>query len=66
MARLVIIDDTNPSVQYSGGESGPWFGVNDTQLDLEYLGPPFQKTLHGVNVSASFNFSFMGMFRLLY
>jgi hypothetical protein len=48
---LVIIDDRNPSIQYSG----PWFEI-DTLLfsnELSTLGSPYQNTLHGVNVSAS-------------
>ena len=68
MARLVMVDDMDPSIQYSGGESGPWTGyeVNNTLNDLGFRGTPFQKTLHGVNVSASFTFPFNGMSHLLY
>jgi hypothetical protein len=61
MSRLVLIDDTNPSIQYVG----PWFEVNNTQNDIGTNGPPFQNTLHGVNVTASFSFNFSGMSRLL-
>ena len=60
--RLVVIDDTNPSIQYSG----PWFGVTNTQIDTGIFGPPFNKTLHGVNVTANLSLNFSGMSRLLY
>ena len=59
MPRFVAIDDTDPSIQYSG----PWFEVNNTQINTGLMGPPFQNTLHGVNVTASFSFNFSGMSR---
>ena len=62
MPRYVVIDDTDPSIQYSGH----WFEVNNTQIDTGVMGPPFQNTLHGVNVNANFSFNFSGMSRLLY
>jgi hypothetical protein len=62
MPRLVVIDDTDSSIQYSG----PWFEVNNTQIDTGFNGLPFQNTLHGVNVTASFSFNFSGMSRLLF
>ena len=65
-ARYVIVDDTNPSIGYTG----PWFAVDNTQTDIGFYGPAFQNTLHGVtgtgNVKASLFFAFNGMFRLLY
>ena len=67
--RLAVIDDTDPSIQYSGGESGPWFRLSNTDIlnnSINTNGPPFQNTLHGVNVSASFSFNFSGMSRLLF
>jgi hypothetical protein len=57
--RLIVIDDTDPSIQYSG----PWFEVNNAQVDTGINGPPFQNTLHGVNVTASFSFNFSGSIR---
>ena len=70
---LVIIDDTSSSIQYSGDKSGPWFeldGIGDTRIISNTSNPesgePFQYTLHGVNVTASFSFPFNGMPRLLY
>ena len=62
MAHLVLIDDMNPSIQYSG----PWFEVNNTQIDTGWNGLPFKNILHGVNVTANFSFSFSGMSQLLY
>ena len=55
--HLVIVDDTSPDIQYHG----PWFEVQNTQLNTGSLGPPFENTLHGVNVSATMSFSFNGM-----
>ena len=60
-ARRLLVDDTNPNIQYSG----PWFTAQNTQLNTGNLGPPFQNTLHGVNISASFSYSFSGMSRWL-
>ena len=57
----VLVDDTNPNIQYSG----PWFTAQNTQLNTGNLGPPFQNSLHGVNVNASFSYSFSGMSRWL-
>ena len=58
----VLVDDTNPGIQYSG----PWFIAQDTQLNTGTNGPPYQNTLHGVNVNASFSYSFSGMTRWLF
>ena len=64
---LVIIDDMSPSIQYSG----PWFNLSDigdtrsiSQTTDITSGAPFDFTLHGVNVSASFSFNFSGMPRI--
>ena len=59
--RLVLVDDTNPNIQYTG----PWFIAQNTQLDIGNEGPPFQNTLHGVNINASFSYSFSGMTKWL-
>ena len=61
LKSFVLIDDTSPNIQYSG----PWFEVKNTQINTGTFGPPFQNTLHGVNVSANFSFPFSGMSRLL-
>jgi hypothetical protein len=55
--RLVVVDDTNLGIQYSG----PWFAAQNTQDNTVEFGPPFKNTLHGVNVNASFSYSFSGM-----
>jgi hypothetical protein len=58
MSKLIIIDDTNTNIQYSG----PWFITSqNSQLNIGNLGPPFQNTLHGVNNNANFSYSFSGM-----
>ena len=57
----VLIDDTDPSILYSG----PWFTVQNTQNNTGAFGPPFRETLHGVNASASFSYAFNGMSRWL-
>ena len=54
--RLVLLDDTNPSIQYSG----PWFTAQDV-APADTGGPAFQNTLHGVNVDGNFSFSFSGV-----
>ena len=59
--ELVLIDDTNSNIQYSG----PWITAQNTQLNIGNHGPPFQNTLHGVSVNASFSYSFSGMYRWL-
>jgi len=56
VTRYVLIDDTNPGIAYSG----PWFEVTNTQIDTGVFGPPFQNTLHGVNVTANLTFPFNG------
>ena len=67
MSRFVIIDDTDPSIRYSG----PWFEATNNTLPQtvsvggSYNGPPFQNTLHGVNVAASLSFNFNGMLVLI-
>ena len=62
MSRFVVIDDWNPSIQY---DSGPWQPSINTQLGTGVYGPPFNNTLHGINVNAHFSFNFSGMSRLL-
>ena len=57
----IVVDDTNPNIQYSG----PWFTAQNSQLTIGNHGGPFQNTLHGVNVNASFSYSFSGMFKFL-
>ena len=57
MSKIIIVDDTNTNIQYSG----PWFiTAQNSQLNIGTNGPPFQNTLHGVNVNASLSYSFSG------
>jgi hypothetical protein len=60
MSEIIIIDDMDPNIQYSG----PWFTGQNSQLTIGNHGPPFQNTLHGVNANASFSYSFSGMSKL--
>lgn len=62
MSPSILIDDTNPSIQYSVG----WFEINGTQNNTGSYGPPFQHTLHGAAVDVHFSFPFSGMSRLFY
>ena len=59
--RLVLVDDTNPNILYSG----PWVPTENTQLNTGTNGPPFQNTLHTVQANASLTYSFSGMSRWL-
>ncbi|PPR02068.1 hypothetical protein CVT24_011167 [Panaeolus cyanescens] len=56
-ARKVRVDDTNPSIQYTG----PWF-VDGTgsQDNRGNFGPTYNKTLHGTIENASLSFTFSG------
>ena len=60
-SRLVLVDDTDPNIQYYGS----WFAAQNTQSNTGTNGPPFENTLHGANVNASFCYFFSGMFRWL-
>ena len=59
--RLVLVDDTDPNILYSG----PWSIAQNPQLSTGTNGPPFQNTLHSVKENASFSYSFSGMSRWL-
>ena len=59
-----MIDDTNPSIQYSGPSTSSWFEATSNNAQFKIgtnFGAPFQDTLHGVNVNASLSFNFSGM-----
>ncbi|KAF9561078.1 hypothetical protein CPC08DRAFT_707651 [Agrocybe pediades] len=57
--RFIVVDDTNPDIQYVG----PWFldttGSQDTDGNF---GVPYLETLHGTTSSASFSYSFTGTY----
>ena len=58
MSKIIIVDDTNTNIKYSG----PWFiTAQNSQLNVGNNGPPFQNTLHGTNENASLSYSFNGV-----
>ena len=55
--RSLLVDDMDPSIQYTGG---PWFqDTNATDTPGNYGGSLFS-TLHGTNSSAVITFIFNG------
>ena len=56
--RYVLVDDTDPSIQYAGG---PWFQDTNATDNLGYVGLSLFGTLHGVNSSAAITFEFDGI-----
>jgi hypothetical protein len=61
--RLIVVDDSDPLIQYSG--SG-WFRDGGSMDGVGNFGPTFQHTLHGTNSSDSLSFSFHGVFHSLF
>ena len=58
--RLIILDDTSPSINYVG----PWF-LDQGSLDATgNFGPAYNHTLHGIKANGSFSFSFHGVLLL--
>jgi len=56
MPRWILVDDTDPRIQYSG----PWFLDRGSQDNLGNFGIPYQSTLHGINTDGSFSYDFRG------
>ena len=57
--RLVVVDDTDSSIQYTGN----WFAdTSGSQDNVGNYGPAYQSTLHGTKDDASLSFSFTGQF----
>ncbi|PPQ97527.1 hypothetical protein CVT26_006530 [Gymnopilus dilepis] len=55
--RLVVVDDTDSSIQYTGN----WFAdTSGSQDNVGNYGPAYQSTLHGTKDDASLSFSFTG------
>ncbi|KAF8912183.1 hypothetical protein CPB84DRAFT_1820846 [Gymnopilus junonius] len=55
--RWVVVDDTDPSIHYTG----PWFAdTSGSQDNIGNYGPSYQSTLHGTKQDASFSFAFTG------
>lgn len=57
--RWVVVDDTDPTIQYIGAS---WFQVQRSEDNIGSLGPAYQSTLHGTETNASFSFAFNGNF----
>ncbi|KAF5345408.1 hypothetical protein D9756_010993 [Leucocoprinus leucothites] len=55
--RWVVIDDTDPGLDYGG----PWFSdTTGSQDNLGSRGPPYLETLHGIRADGSVSFQFNG------
>ncbi|KAF5378527.1 hypothetical protein D9615_007052 [Tricholomella constricta] len=61
--RLVIIDDTDPSIHYSGQG---WFLDRGSTDDAGNFGPTWNRTSHGTRASDSVSFSFEGTHVLVF
>ena len=61
--RLIVVDDSDPQIQYSG--SG-WFRDSGSVDSVGNFGPTYQHSLHGTNSSSSFSFSFHGKFYIVH
>ncbi|KIK61277.1 hypothetical protein GYMLUDRAFT_593782 [Collybiopsis luxurians FD-317 M1] len=57
--RLVVVDDTDPTIRYSGAFSPDSTGMLDTQ---GYGGPVFNRTITGTKTNASLSYNFKGSF----
>lgn len=60
--RWVIVDDTDPGIQYVG----PWYRGSGQTDSFGNFGPPFQGTLHGVDGErlANVSYTFTGQLDL--
>ena len=56
--RAIIVDDSDPTIQYLGRT---WFQDVASQDRIGNFGPTFQHTLHGTKANASFSFKFEGL-----
>jgi len=56
--RVVIVDDTDPGIQYGPG----WFSVqNSSTPPAGQIGiTPYQETVHGLDGPGNFSYSFTG------
>jgi len=54
--RLIVLDDTDPSIQYSG----QWFIDKGSTDGASFLGPTYNHTLHGTASNGSVSLSFEG------
>ena len=64
--RLVVLDDTDPSIAYSTGDAGWAIGTGDAEKDFGIYGLVYNNTLHEVNDTpgAYFIFPFSGEWEL--
>lgn len=56
MSRSILIDDSDPTITYTG----PWFTDAGSFDETGNSGPPLESTLHGTNGAASFSYDFSG------
>ncbi|KAF9557159.1 hypothetical protein CPC08DRAFT_820057 [Agrocybe pediades] len=57
MSGAVFVDDTDPGITYSG----PWFAAEQGSFDaFGNFGSPNDGTLHGINSSGAFSYTFIG------
>ncbi|KAF9557147.1 hypothetical protein CPC08DRAFT_66700 [Agrocybe pediades] len=56
MSRWVLVDDTDPGITYAG----PWFADKGSLDSFGDYGQPFRSTLHGINSSGAFSYTFRG------
>ncbi len=57
-SRSLLVDDVDPSIQYTGG---PWFQDTNATDSPGNNGYPLFNTLHGSNSSAVITFKFNGI-----
>jgi hypothetical protein len=55
--RLIVIDDTDPTIHYSG----QWFQDHGSTDGISFFGPTYNHTLHGTISNASLSLSFQGV-----
>ncbi|KAF8166381.1 hypothetical protein BJ912DRAFT_863161 [Pholiota molesta] len=56
MARWVMVDDTDPSIEYAGD----WFADTGNLDSSGDWGPPYLSTVHGTRTQGSFSYDFSG------
>lgn len=56
-SREIVVDDTDPSIEYS---DGGWFFDQGTQDVVGTWGPTFNKSSHGIRTNGSLRMGFRG------
>lgn len=59
--RQVVVDDTDPAIQYTG----PWLVDQGSTANSGNFGPAYLNTLHTINDNGSLSFSFHGKYTTL-